>query len=221
MSLSATTDITVLPTRPIYYKKLLINYLFQMILQIILFSVCFALAFIAFGIGANASFKTKKRVTLNQMQFTLLMAVFNFCFYYLGVWASRLFLNLVTIHYMIVALLMLVLCIKTVLNNRQYKAEDNFYDLTIMPVKIMLSAAAGINSFLCGIAMTLGGFEHLKTALLTSVFVFIGALLGAGLSPKKAQQVTKWRPAFIGSVLFLVVGIFFVLKHFGKVSFYY
>lgn len=192
-----------------------------MILNIILFSVCFALLFIDFSIGANASLKTKEHITLYNMQFALFMAVFNFCFYYLGVWASGLILHLVTIRYILVAMLMLLLCIKTIINNYKYKAEDNFYNLSSMPVKIMLSAAAGINSLICGIAMTMSGFEHLKTALLTSVFVFIGALLGSGLKPKAAIKITKFRPALIGSGLFLIICIIFSLKHFGLISFYY
>ncbi|MDD4847301.1 MAG: manganese efflux pump [Bacteroidales bacterium] len=188
---------------------------------LILFSVGFAMAFIALGIGANAAFKTKERITLYQMQFALFMAVFNFCFYYIGIWASRLLMDLLSIRYIIVAMIMFILCIKTILNHYQYKAEDNYYNLNRLPIKIVLAAAAGINSFLCGIALTLGNYEHLKSALLSSVLVFIGSLLGAGLPPKKALIVSKWHPAFIGSFLFLAIGIIFVLKHFGKISFYY
>lgn len=191
-----------------------------MMFTIILFMIGFALFFIAFEIGTNAAMKTKQYVPLYIIQFSLFMAVANFCFYYLGIWASKLFFNLITIRYIITALIMYLLCAKTIINVRHYKVQDNFYDLSLFPIRIMLSVAAGINSFLAGIALTIGGFEHLKTAMLTSTMVFIGTLLGARFKKNTAQKIIKLRPSLIGSLLFLAIAIIYTLKHFGKISFY-
>lgn len=190
-----------------------------MIPAIILSGVSISLMLIVLNIGSNASIKTKKPNASYQMQFALFIAVANFLFYFLGVWATKLLYGFMELKDLVIVFIMLMLCIKTIINSFNYKKEDNFYNLSVMPVRIMLATATGINSFLCGIALNLGGFDDLKTALLTSLTVFVGAFLGSSLK-KSAYKVLKLRPELLGSVLFLLIGIIYLFKYLGKISFY-
>lgn len=188
-------------------------------LLIILSGISLCLMLIALNIGSNASLKTKNNNASFQMQFALFMAIANFCFYYLGVWSTKLVDNFLEIKDLIIAFLMLMLCVKTAINSFSYKKEDNFYNISVFPVRMMLAIASGINSFFCGIAMNLGGFNDLKTTLLTSLTVFSGAFLGSSLQ-KSALKILKLRLELFGSALFLLVGILYLLKYFGKIAFY-
>lgn len=184
----------------------------------ILVSVCAAIMLICLGVGANASMKTAERSPQLALKFGLFMALSHFCFYYIGIFACKLFLDLsFSMKNAIIVVVMLTMTVKTIWNAFSYKAEDNFFVISKTPIILYLSLASGLNALLMGIALTLSGAIFLQTASLISLGAFLGAFSGAGFSPRVAATISRLKPAIVSAAIFLALTIFFFLRFLGKV----
>ncbi|MDR0363426.1 MAG: manganese efflux pump [Bacteroidales bacterium] len=184
----------------------------------ILVVTCIAIALICLGIGTNASMKTTGRSSKLALKFGFFMAISHFCFYYIGIFATKLFLDLnYGMKNAVIVVIMLTMAVKTLWNVFSYKPENNFYVISKMPIILYLSFANGLNGLLVGIALTLSGALHLNTALLISLGAFLGSFTGAGFSPHIASIINRTKPATISAILFLILAIFYFLRYSGKI----
>lgn len=184
----------------------------------ILVSICAAIMLICLGVGANASIKTADRSPQLALKFGFFMALAHFAFYYIGVFACKLFIDLTfSMRNAIIVVVMLTMTVKTIWNVFSYKAEDNFFVISKTPIMLYLSLASGLNALLMGIAMTLSGAAILQSALLVSLGAFLGAFSGAGFSPRVASVITRLKPAIVSALIFLGLTIFYFLRFRGKI----